>query len=134
MQKSVNFVNDYRWQKMALSCCEKLSVLFREIIPNNNVDFYCVNCYHSYSTKNKLEKHKKRNDHDHCYVEIPNSNSKILKNNQGEKSMKVPSIIYANLECLPKKCTHVKVILKNFTQKKNYAYTFWLFSVYKLFI
>ena len=24
------------------------------------------------------------------------------------------------------KCTHVKIILKNLTQKKNYAYTFWL--------
>ena len=31
---------------------------------------------------------------------MPEENSKILKYNQGKKSMRVPFIIYADLECL----------------------------------
>ena len=31
---------------------------------------------------------------------MPKENNKILKYNRGEKSMKVPFIIYADLECL----------------------------------
>ena len=31
---------------------------------------------------------------------MPEENNKILKYNQGEKSMKVPFIIYTDLECL----------------------------------
>ena len=34
---------------------------------------------------------------------MPDENSKILKYNQGEKSLKVPFIIYADLECLLEK-------------------------------
>ena len=34
---------------------------------------------------------------------MPEENNKILKYNQGEKSMKVPFIIYADLECLLEK-------------------------------
>ena len=35
-----------------------LSALLREIIGNNNGDFYCSNCFRSYTTENKFEKHK----------------------------------------------------------------------------
>ena len=38
---------------------KKLSALLREITANNNGDFYCLNCFLSYSTKNRLKKHKK---------------------------------------------------------------------------
>ena len=34
---------------------------------------------------------------------MPEEDIKILKYNQGEKSMKVPFIIYADLECLLEK-------------------------------
>ena len=34
---------------------------------------------------------------------MPNENKKILKYNPGEKSLKVPFIIYADLECLLEK-------------------------------
>ena len=34
---------------------------------------------------------------------MPNEDNKIIKYNQGEKSIKLPFIIYANLECLLKK-------------------------------
>ena len=42
-------------------------------------------------------------NHDYCYVEMTEEDNKILKHNQGEKSMKVPFIIYADLESLLKK-------------------------------
>ena len=31
-----------------------LSALFRGITSSNNGDFYCLNCFHSYRTHNKL--------------------------------------------------------------------------------
>ena len=34
---------------------------------------------------------------------MPNEDNKILKYNYGEKSLKVPAIIYADLECLLEK-------------------------------
>ena len=43
------------------------------------------------------------NDHDYCYVEMPNEDNKILKYNYGEKSLKALFIIYADLECLLEK-------------------------------
>ena len=89
-----------KWHYLAVS----LSALFREITGNNHGDFYCLNCFHSYTTENKLKKHKKVcENHDYCYVEMPEENKKILKYNQGEKSMTVPYIIYADLECLLEK-------------------------------
>ena len=80
---------------------KSLSALFRKITGNNNGDFYCLNCFQSYTTENKLKKHKNVcENHDYCYVEMPEENTKILKYNHREKSMKVPFIIYADLECL----------------------------------
>ena len=83
---------------------KSLSALFRGIKGNNNGDFYCLNCFQSYTTENKLKKHKKVcEDHDYCYVEMPEKDNKILKNNHGQKSIKVPFIIYADLESLLEK-------------------------------
>ena len=54
--------------------------------------------------ENKLKKHKKVcENHDYCYVEMPEEYNKILKYNQGEKSVKDPFIIYVDLECLLEK-------------------------------
>ena len=39
-------------------------------------------------------------DHDYCYVKRPEEDEKILKYNSGEKSLKVPFMIYADLQCL----------------------------------
>ena len=51
-----------------------------------------------------LKKHKKVcENHDYCDVEMTEKDNKILKYNQGEKSMKVPFIIYAYLESLLEK-------------------------------
>ena len=83
---------------------KRISALFREITSNNHRDFYSLNCLHSYRTKEKLEKHKNVcNNHDCCYVKMPNEYKKILKYKPGEKSLKVPFIIYSDLECLLEK-------------------------------
>ena len=44
------------WHYLAVT---SLSALFRRITGNNNGDFYCLNCFRSYTTENKLKKHKK---------------------------------------------------------------------------
>ena len=73
----------------ALSFSEKFVSITRGVTSNHNGDFYCLNCFHSYSTKEKLKKHERVcNDHDYCYVEMPNEDNKILKFNHGEKSLK----------------------------------------------
>ena len=83
---------------------KNLSGLLRGITSNHNKDFYCLNCFHSYRTKNKLEAHKKIcENHDYCHVEMPTKDNNIIKYNQGEKSIKLPFIIYADLECLLEK-------------------------------
>ena len=81
-----------------------LSGLFKGITSNHYGDFYCLNCFHSYRTKNKLEAHKKIcKNHDYCLVEMPTKDNNIIKYNHGEKSMKLPFLIYAVLECLLEK-------------------------------
>ena len=45
-----------KWHYLVVN---NLSGLLRGIIFNHCGDFYCLNCFHSYRTKNKLEVHKK---------------------------------------------------------------------------
>ena len=79
-----------------------LSRLFRGVTSNNNRDFYCLGCLHSFRTDNALKKHERLcNNHDYCHTEMPNKDNNTLKYNHGEKSLKVPWVIYADFECLP---------------------------------
>ena len=98
-----------------------LPALLREITSDHKEDLYYLNCFHSYSTEEKLKKHEKVcNDQDYCYVEMPDENNKILKYNHGVKSMRVPFIIYADLECLLEKTHSCKNNPeKSYTEKKN---------------
>ena len=83
---------------------KNLSRLLRGITSNHDGDFYCLNCFHSYRTKNKLDAHKKIcENHEYCHIEMPTEDSNIIKYNQGEKSLKLSFIIYADLECLLEK-------------------------------
>ena len=73
---------------------KNLSGLLKGITSTYEKDFYCLNCFHSYRTKNKLESHKKIcENHDYCHVEMPTKNNNIIKCNHGEKSMKLPFVI-----------------------------------------
>ena len=90
-------------QKWHCLVVKNLSRLLRGITSNHKEDFYCLNCFRSYRTENKLEAHKKIcENHDYCHVEMPTKNNNI-KYNHGEKSMKLPFVIYADLECLLQK-------------------------------
>ena len=81
-----------------------MSALRRGTASNRKEDFYCLNCFHSYTTKNKLKKHYIIcKNHNYCFVEMPKENNKILKYNYGEKSMKSPFIIFSDLESILKK-------------------------------
>ena len=83
---------------------KSLSGLLTGITSNHKEDFYCLNCFHSYRTKNKLEAHKKiYENRDYCRVEMPTKDNNAIKYNQGEKSIKLPFVVYADLECLLEK-------------------------------
>ena len=75
-----------------------LSRLFRGITANNHGDFYCLDCLHSFRTDNALKNICGNNDY--CHVEMPTKDNNKLKYNHGEKSLKAPFEIYADLECL----------------------------------
>ena len=92
--------DDKKWHYLAV---KSLPALFREITSNHHADFYCSNCFHSFTTKNVFKKHDVCKDHDHCYVEMPNKDNNILKYNHGENFMKALFIIYADLESLLEK-------------------------------
>ena len=44
---------------MALSCCSNVSALLKGIASNHVGDFYCLNCFHSFRTKNVFKNMKK---------------------------------------------------------------------------
>ena len=105
------------WHYLAV---KSISGLLRRITSNHNGDFYCLNCFHPYTTKKKLRKYERiSNDHEFCHLKMPDEDKKILKYIPGEKSLKVSFIIYADLECLLRKINICRIILKNLIQKKK---------------
>ena len=83
---------------------ESLSRLLRRVTSNHDGDFYCMSCFHSICSDNSLRKHKRLcGNHNYCNVDMPEKNKNILKYRSGEKLLKAPFIIYADLECLLKK-------------------------------
>ena len=88
---------------------------------NHDGDLYCLNCFNSYTTENKLKEHEEIcNNHDSHHIEMPKHAKKILKYVHGEKSLKAPFTIYLDLECLLKKeksCQNNRK--KSYTEKKH---------------
>ena len=81
-----------------------LSALLRGKSSNHNGDLYCLNCFNSYTTENKLEEHEEIcNKQDRCRIEMPQWFEKILQYNFGKNSLKEPFAIYLDLKCLLKK-------------------------------
>ena len=90
-----------KWHYLAVN---NLSAFLAKKSSNHDGDFYCLNYFNSYTTKNKLKEHEKIcNNHDSCHIEMPKWFEKILKYNIGEKSLKAHFAIYLDLECLLKK-------------------------------
>ena len=93
--------NGENWHYLAV---KSLPRLLRGITSNHDGGYYCLNCFHSYRTENKLNVHKKVcENHGYCNIERPNSNNILIKYDRGDKSLKLPFIIYAYLECILKK-------------------------------
>ena len=107
---------------MALSYCEKsVCITQRNIIKS----CWRILLFKLFSLvqnrKKKLQENERIcNDHDSCFVEMPNEDNKILKYSYGEKSLKVPAIIYADLECLLEKMHSCQNNLeKSYIEKKT---------------
>ena len=113
-----------KWHYLAIT---NLSVFLQGKPSNHYKDFYCLKCFNSYTSKDKLREHEEIcNNYDSCHIEMPKWVEKILKYNPGEKSVKAPFAIYLDLECLLRKNNDlVKIIImiiiisKNHTEKKG---------------
>ena len=82
-----------KWHYLAIT---ELSKVLKGITSKHKAHFYCLNYFNSFSTKEKLKKHRNVcENHDYCYVEMPEKDNKISKYNYGEKSIKAPFIIYS---------------------------------------
>ena len=55
----------------------------------------------------------------YCYVEMPNEDNKILKYNHGEKSLKAPAVICADLEYFLEKMHSCQNNLKKSYEEKK---------------
>ena len=63
---------------MALSCCKNIfSALLKGIKSNYKEDFYCLNCPHSYRTRNKLKKHFNVCKNRDYYLEMTKAKNEI---------------------------------------------------------
>ena len=76
--------DDKKWDYLTV---KKLFPLLRGITAKHEGDFCCLNCFHSYSTKDKLKKYKNvYQNHDYCYIEMPKEDNKTL-NTTMEKNL-----------------------------------------------
>ena len=90
-------------------CVKNLKALCRGVFSNNNGDYYCLNCLHTYRTKSALKKHGRLClNNDYCYLKLPNSYDNKLKYRAERKSIKTPYMIFADLECLLKNNSDLK--------------------------
>ena len=96
---------------------KNISGLLRGITSNHSGDFYYLNCFHSYTTERKLRKHTENLDF--CYQKMSDEDNKNSKYILGKKSLKVPFVIYTDLECLLQKTnTCQNNPEKSYTEKK----------------
>ena len=66
-----------KWHYLAV---KNVSRSFRGITPNNDGDFHCLGCLHSFRTDNKLKSHERLcNNHDYCEIVMPSEDKNILK-------------------------------------------------------
>ena len=56
---------------------KSLSTLLKGITSKHDGNFYCLNCLHSYSTKDKLKKQNGMLNHSYYYTKMPKENNKI---------------------------------------------------------
>ena len=75
-----------KWHYLAVT---NLSALLAKKSSNHDGDFYCLNCFNSYTTKNKLKEHEEIcNNHDSCHIEMPKWVKKTIKIQSWRKIIK----------------------------------------------
>ena len=85
-------LNGEKWHYHALK--KIISIINRNTIKNCKGDFYCLNCFHSFKTINKLEfQEKVCENKDFCNIIIHAKETKVFKFNQYQKSGKAPFVI-----------------------------------------
>ena len=110
---------------MAYLAVSNLSALLAKKPSNHNRDRYCLGCFNSYTTENRLKEHEEIcNKHGRCRIEMPKFNERIIKYAHGEKSLTAPFAIYLYLECLLKKKNLLKTIPKIIHREKTCARAF----------
>ena len=101
---------------------QSISRLFNKITSSNTInDYYCLNCFQSNSTENKLkEPELVCENHDYCEVVMPDDRNKIIRYASGSKSLKMTQAIYVDIEChLVKHDTSTNKINKSWSTTKN---------------
>ena len=69
--------NSNNWHYLSV---KNISGLLRGVTSNHNGDFYCLNCFHSNTTKKRLKRHERIcKEHDFCYSKMPNEDKKNIK-------------------------------------------------------
>ena len=87
--EKVNYsFNDSKWRKMAV---KRLLALLRGITSKDHDGFYCLNCFHSFATENKLQRVCENKDF--CNI-MPSDDTKIIKNLIKHHSLLCRSWVY----------------------------------------
>ena len=109
--------DDKNWHYITVKSLKKLC---RGVFSNNHGDYYCLNCLHAYRTKNALKKHEQLClDNIFCHLKLPKKGENILSYKADKKSLRVPHIIYADLECLLRSINNCKTNSDNSFQMKD---------------
>ena len=73
-------------KKQSYLAVTNLSPLLQRTPSNHKENFDCLNCFNSYTSKNKLKEHEEIcNNHDSYRIEMTKQVQKILKYNPGEE-------------------------------------------------
>ena len=121
------------WHYLPIKC---IPALLQGLTSTHNGDFYCLNCFHSYRTQATLEKHERIcYNNDHCAIVMPDEKHKYISSTLGKNSLRIPLVIYADIECLLMKMDSCENTSNNsYTEKKIITSSLWIFYSYLLFL
>ena len=106
---------------------KSISKLFNKITSSNTTNqYYCLNCFHSFRTENKLKEDELVcENHEYCEIVMSDDKNKIIKYATGSKSLKMTHAIYVDIECqLEKHDTCTNTLNKSWpTSKKTHIPT-----------
>ena len=106
------------WHYIAI---KSIPALLKGISSSHKGDYYCLNCFNSYRTKQKLDDHEKLcGNHAFAKLNMPEEKNKFISSTLGKNTLKNPFIIYADFECLLKPMDTCDNIPDNsYTTRKN---------------